>query len=332
MAKPEITRVVPIALLLVLSAIPATVRCQTASERRSALIQHAAKGAEVVPRLAAALQDENPVVRRAAVRLLAKIGEPAKAALSSAMDNSDFVTRMVALRAACDLSPAAAVPCLKKAMGDENAVVRKIAVENLSGMRPHTAEVTKLLEVARKDKDQSIRNLASRALWPFHRDAVSIRNRTDYDHDVKVTQTIPLPKDNWKFKLDPDRDGHLKKWYEPAFDDSKWDTIAIEQAWQKAGYQYIGVTWYRRTIKLPAKPKHVAVDLHFKGVDECAWVWVNGQYVGQHDIGPSGWDKPFLLDATKEVKWGEDNQITVRAMNTAHAGGIWRPVQIEVLQ
>jgi len=67
-------------------------------------------------------------------------------------------------------------------------------------------------------------------------------------------------------------------------------------------------------------------------VDECAWVWVNGQYVGQHDIGPVGWDQPFRLDITKNVTWGQKNQITVRAMNTAMAGGIWRPVVIEVLK
>ena len=104
------------------------------------------------------------------------------------------------------------------------------------------------------------------------------------------------------------------------------------RAWQKAGVQYIGVAWYRRTIDLPAKPKHVAVEMRFKGVDECAWVWVNGVYVGDHDLGPTGWDKEFTLDVTKELKWGAKNQITVRAMNTAHAGGIWRPVVIEVLQ
>ncbi|MBT4822200.1 MAG: hypothetical protein HON70_41215, partial [Lentisphaerae bacterium] len=123
-----------------------------------------------------------------------------------------------------------------------------------------------------------------------------------------------------------------KSWFKLGLDDAKWAGISIEQAWQKAGYDYTGVAWYRRTIELPAKPDHLAVELHFKGVDECAWVWVNGAYVGQQDLGPSGWNKAFLLDVTKEVKWGEANQITVRAMNTAHAGGIWRPVALEILK
>ena len=51
-----------------------------------------------------------------------------------------------------------------------------------------------------------------------------------------------------------------------------------------------------------------------------------------HDDGPAGWDQAFTLDVTKELVWGKRNQITVRAMNTAHAGGIWKPVLIEVLK
>jgi hypothetical protein len=70
----------------------------------------------------------------------------------------------------------------------------------------------------------------------------------------------------------------------------------------------------------------------FGGVDECAWVWINGKYAGDHDIGPNGWNVPFYLDITDLLNWGGKNQITVRAMNTAHAGGIWRPVTIEVLK
>ena len=74
------------------------------------------------------------------------------------------------------------------------------------------------------------------------------------------------------------------------------------------------------------------MEICFDGVDECAWVWINGRNVGQHDLGPDGWDKPFTLDITEEVRWGERNQITVRVQDSAYAGGIWKPVRIEVLQ
>lgn len=304
----------------------------SALERRAALIRRAGDGPQAIPRLTQALDDQNLVVRRTAVRLLAEMGAPAKAALIGVLDNDDIVVRRTALRAICALLRADALPFLAKAVEDDHMLVRQAAVEQLVNVEPRTDEVIELLKAAQGDKADSVRAVASEALWPFRRERVSIRNRKDWDHDVRVVQTIPLPKDGWRFNLDPRRDGHLKQWFEPAFDDSEWDVVSIEQAWQKAGYDHVGVAWYRRWIEVPEEPEHAAIEVHFKGVDECAWVWLNGTYVGEHDIGPEGWNQSFLLDITREVQWGEKNQITVRAMNTAHAGGIWRPVQIEVLQ
>ena len=300
--------------------------------RRRALQELSRKGAEAVPRLTEALKDENPIVRRTAARLLGRIGAPAKDALTAALGNSDFLVRRTALQSICEIKTVDVQPALAKAISDEHASLRLMATERLVSVRPRTAAVTSLLKQARQDESEAVRKAAARALWPFHREVVSLRNRPDWDHDVKVVQTIKLPKDGWRFRLDPEGDLHAKKCYGLGFDDSTWDTISIEQAWQKAGYQYIGVTWYRRTFTLPAKPKFNAVEIRFEGVDECAWVWVNGQYVGQHDIGPSGWNIPFTLDVTKELRWGQENHITARAMNTAMAGGIWRPVKIEVLE
>ena len=300
--------------------------------RRATLETRAAEGASAVPALAAALDDESRLVRRTAARLLLEMGAPGHDALLKAVDNADLLVRRTALKAASGLPPDKALPFLARALKDKDAMVRQAAVMQLVAIEPRTAEVKELIQIASKDDAEAIRIVAVKHLWPFHRKSKSIRDDPTYDHDIKVAQAITLPKDGWRFTLDPRRDGHNKGWFKPAFNDSKWRTIAIEQAWQKAGVEYIGVAWYRRTIDLPAKPKHVAVEIRFHGVDECAWVWVNGVYVGDHDLGPSGWDKEFTLDVTKELKWGAKNQITVRAMNTAHAGGIWRPVVIEVLQ
>jgi len=303
-----------------------------AARRRAALIQRAKAGPAAIPELRAALDDEVFLVRRTAARLLTRLGDPAGPALVDALGNADVLVRLAALRWVCGAMNADAVPHLAKALDDPSPVLRRAAAKRLLAIRPRTAQVSALLAKAREDKDDGVRKVAAKALWTFHRENVSMRNNANYDQDVAVAQATPLPKDGWKFKLDPASEGHLKKWFAPKFDDGKWDDIAIEQAWQKAGHAYIGVAWYRRRVALPAKPDCLSVDLHFKGVDECAWVWVNGIYVGQHDMGPEGWDKPFMLDVSKELRWGRENQITVRAKNTASAGGIWRPVLIEVLK
>jgi hypothetical protein len=67
-------------------------------------------------------------------------------------------------------------------------------------------------------------------------------------------------------------------------------------------------------------------------VDESAWVWLNGEFAGEHDQGPSGWDTPFRLDVTDGLNWGGANQLTVRVLNSAMAGGIWKPVSIVILE
>jgi len=323
--------------LLALSLAAAPPGANGPSARRTALIEAARdRGPEAIPALIEALHDRNPIVRRTAVRLLARLSsnsEGARRALTKAAVDPDVLVRRTALLALWKAPDAKAVQWFEAALPDPDPSVRLMAAQQLAARRPRTDEITNLLQQAAQDKDDRVRAVASRAIWPFHREDRSIRRRSDWDHTVTVLQTMPLPRDGWRFQLDPKRIGHLRKWFSPDFDDSDWAVIAIEQAWQKAGYDYIGVAWYRRWIDLPPKPGGMnAVEICFDGVDECAWVWVNGKYVGEHDIGPSGWNQPFTLDITQEVKWGARNLIVVRAKNTAHAGGIWRPVRIEVLK
>lgn len=300
--------------------------------RRAALVALAAKGPAGIPQIAAALKDDNLVIRRTAVRLLADLGKPARPALAEALSNSDFLVRRTALTALCEPLTAECLPHLEKSIQDESLAVRLVAVNLLASLEPRSDAVNKILDKARSDESTAIRDVAARALWPFHRDTVLLRDRKDWDHEVVVTQSIPLPKTGWRFQRDPERDGHLKKWFAPDLDDSKWPAIEIERSWESQGHEYDGVAWYRGSFELPAKPDHNAVELHFDAVDECAWVWVNGIYVGQHDLGTAGWDRPFAIDITREVRWGQKNQVTIRVYDSAYAGGIWKPVRIDILK
>ena len=162
--------------------------------------------------------------------------------------------------------------------------------------------------------------------------------RIEATEKIEDFTVMDLPRENWKFRTDPDDQGEVSGWFDPQLDDTDWDTIGIERSWtQFDGYgSYTGPAWYRRTVTLPARPGGLtpaqvdAAELQFGGVDEMAWVWINGQFVGSHDFGPAGWDMPFEIPVTDAVRWGEENQITVRAMNTQAAGGIWQPVTLQV--
>ncbi|MBI2298503.1 MAG: HEAT repeat domain-containing protein [Armatimonadetes bacterium] len=319
-------------LALVAALVPAVGGAPSPAERRAALIELAAKRPAPIAPIAAALGDENLVVRRTAARLLAGLGQPARAALVAALGNADFLVRRTALSAACEPLTPQCLPYLEQTLKDPEITVRLTAVNLLLALEPRDEAAHKLLDQARSDASAAVRDVAARALWPYHRDTVLLRDRKDWDHEVKVVQTIPLAKAGWRLHTDPLADGHLSKWFATELDDSQWLPIETEQAWEKQGQAYDGTAWYRTSFDRPAKPDLTAVEFHFDGVDECAWVWLNGVYVGQHDVGPDGWDKPFALDITQEARWGQPNQLTVRVYDSAYAGGIWKPVRIEVLK
>ncbi|HCU36862.1 MAG TPA: hypothetical protein DGT21_15865 [Armatimonadetes bacterium] len=283
-----------------------------ASVRRDSLIRHARRGPEAMPRLILALGDEDMLVRRTAVTLLARLGETGLPGLRRALTNDDVLVRR---NAALCLGPlgSEALPLMERALRDGDPLVRQAAVMALLSVRPRSPEILATLRTASNDPSPAVLAAVSTALQDY----------------LEVTWEMRLPGDGWKFMRDPDGIGEQAAWYATGFDDSAWGDIGIGLAWGSFGHQgYIGNGWYRRSIDLPANPGAEGAFMRFGGVDECARVWLNGVFVGEHNMGPSGWDKPFQIDVSNAIKWGEANQITVLAWNTAAAGGIWQPVHL----
>lgn len=96
-----------------------------------------------------------------------------------------------------------------------------------------------------------------------------------------------------------------------------------------------GTNYYRKHFTPNDSLKGKRIFLRFEGVGSCAEVYVNHQMVGTH----KGAYSAFVVEIGKEIKWGEDNLITVKADNTARPdvipvnhvlfgvyGGIYRPV------
>ncbi|MBR4674656.1 MAG: HEAT repeat domain-containing protein [Victivallales bacterium] len=304
--------------------------------RRNALIEAAKKG-DNTNLLHKALEDENDLVRRTAVRLLVDKGLDAEEELIGLLDDRDPLIRRSVLNTLCLLKgKELSLNILETALHDEDPSVRLQAMSALVAVKPIDARRTQIIQAhIPKEKNQAIISLGSSALWPFHRDVVLLKDRPDWDHEVRVVSEFPLPKEGWKFKTDPKGEGHFPKfkWYAANLNDQDWKPIEIEKIWETDDFKYDGIAWYRRTIKAPAKPeKFNAAELHFDSVDECAWVWLNGIYVGEHNLGTVGWTIPFNLDVTKEIKWGEDNQITIRVLDTSGAGGIYKPVTLQILE
>ncbi len=303
-------------------------------QKRLEILQASNKGAAAVASLTTALNDPDILIRRAAVRALGEIGKPALPALETAFKtDTDELVRRSAFRALLEIEPDKTNVLLEAGLADANHLVRIAAVEALSGPKPYTARTTALLQKAQQDKHPEVSQFAAQALWPYNKNAASVRERPEFkDHQLNVKETIPIPADGWKFRTDPEQAGHWQSWFEPTFIDSTWSDIAIAKPWGEQSHAYEGIAWYRRTITLPEKPVLDGVDLVFDGVDASAWIWINGRYAGAHDVGAEGVGKKFQVDVTNLINWGQENHLTVRVLGRKQAGGITKPVYFEVVK
>lgn len=180
--------------------------------------------------------------------------------------------------------------------------------------------------------------------FPFLRDNVALSADPGNDHLMVKAWGFTLPKEGWKFRTDPSLDGHLppQEWFRPGFTPGDgWMTVTVPayfEHYDESVANFDGVVWYVVDFDLPEKPDVgkgkdvISYELAFGAVDEEAWVWLNGEYIGQHCEGPGGWNRPFRLDVQRELKWGAKNRLVVRVSDTTEGGGIHKPVTVEVMK
>jgi len=107
------------------------------------------------------------------------------------------------------------------------------------------------------------------------------------------------------------------------FNDGDWTELNTGNWWQRQGFpDYHGPAWYRKVFDAPALEAGRRAMLHFGGVDGSAVVYLNGQKLGSHLVGPdySGWNEPFSFDVTKVLRPGQNTlavQVTSKSSDTA---------------
>lgn len=251
--------------------------------------------------------------------------------------SKDPLVRRFALNELFEKNPAAAVAQAKTMTADPDEAVQLYLVALspwIKDQKERTAFVGEIL--ARTTHAAVIREAERRGGFPFFRNNVAKSKDPANDHDLSVIKTIPLPTEGWAFATDLKRSGHLGAvpFQSVDFADASWKRIRIGDVWEKQGFDgYDGIAWYRVTFTLPEKPVGgESCELCFDAVDEEAWVWLNGTYLGQHAEGSVGWDIPFRFSADAELKWGAENTLVVRVGDSTACGGIWKGVRVEVLK
>lgn len=111
----------------------------------------------------------------------------------------------------------------------------------------------------------------------------------------------------WKFAPDYHNTGEEKQWYKGIPHDRE---IGVPASWneQFQDLMYFFETgWYEKEIEVPKIVEGETIYLRFGSVHYLAKVWVNGEYVGEHE----GAHLPFELDVTNMIRCGQKNIITV---------------------
>ena len=140
----------------------------------------------------------------------------------------------------------------------------------------------------------------------------------------------------WYFRRDPDNRGLERGWHRSAGKDG-WRPIEVPAHWSETRVgDYLGYGWYRTRFALSPERAATEQQLRFEGVDEQAWVYLNGRLIGKQTEEATGksagrlWDKPFSVTLEpSDLREEGQNVLVVRTHAGANNGGIFKPVRIE---
>ena len=153
--------------------------------------------------------------------------------------------------------------------------------------------------------------------------------------------------DNWTFHL-----GGAQGAEQADFDDSKWRTLNLPHDWSiedvdgtnspfnrnaisqvSGGFTTGGTGWYRKNFKVSPLQNGKKISIEFDGVYMNADVWINGQHLGNHPYGYTG----FMFDITEFIKYDAPNVIAVEVKNEGQnsrwysGSGIYRHVWLRTM-
>lgn len=170
--------------------------------------------------------------------------------------------------------------------------------------------------------------------WQFHRGDIKgisqpsddIQNHSLLDEAMRGCEVVNLPHD---FQL-------YQPWVAPGADEranSKDAANNVKSRLSARGFKEMGIGWYRYELTPQEEWKGRRVMLDFGGIMLVGDVYVNGQHVAATDYGYLGFD----IDVSSLLRYGEKNEIAVRADTRAAnnsrwytGGGLFRDVRLIV--
>ncbi|MFW6597477.1 DUF4838 domain-containing protein [Propionibacteriaceae bacterium Y2011] len=161
--------------------------------------------------------------------------------------------------------------------------------------------------------------------WFWNKQVHQALDKTSGDNELVATA-----RDRWDAIIDNGVDG-LADAVPTSADGLTWRTASTnERTWSGQGLRYLfgGGLWYRTTVEVPERFRGRALRLWIGAVDDRAQCWINGHPA--EATGRSGGLAPWEFDARGLIRFGEENEIVVKASNITldeiGTGGIQGPV------
>ncbi|WP_111979346.1 glycoside hydrolase family 2 protein [Algibacillus agarilyticus] len=165
--------------------------------------------------------------------------------------------------------------------------------------------------------------------------AVLTTQTTQTAQTIQTIQTTDVSlAGQWGFKIDPHNKGVDEQWYANTLNKSDWDRIAVPGVWDSYDRynNYTGTAWYHHAFVPSSAWSDKQIRLVFESVYHDAEVWLNGQYLGENNLGFLS----FKFDVTSGLNYDQTNHLIVKVNNRFKRGAVWnwggirRPVSLEI--
>ena len=146
--------------------------------------------------------------------------------------------------------------------------------------------------------------------WQFHRGDVT--NIAELKSTQSVDDVVNLPHD---FLIGQD-------WVAPDASERPDNSDAgsnVRSRLSSRGFKEMGIGWYRYELTPKDEWKGKRIVLDFQGIMLVGDVYLNGQRIGGTDYGYLGFD----IDLSKLLKWGQTNEIAVKADTQNPSNSRW---------
>ena len=146
--------------------------------------------------------------------------------------------------------------------------------------------------------------------WQFHRG--DVKNIAELKSTQSVDDVVNLPHD---FLIGQD-------WVAPDASERPDNSDAgsnVRSRLSSRGFKEMGIGWYRYELTPKDEWKGKRIVLDFQGIMLVGDVYLNGQRIGGTDYGYLGFD----IDLSKLLKWGQTNEIAVKADTQNPSNSRW---------